>query len=95
MLMMLCVCMVDNGLIKEGWLKKKDSDGLIWHRRWVILTSDFLAIFKSQTSLNTPSAAIPLAGCVITRLKDNLTAWEITSPHITAKKGLGFGFLSV
>ena len=78
---------VDKGLIKEGWLKKK-RDGLLWHKRWVVLSDDFIVIFKSPASLNNPNTAIPLQGCTVSRLANSKEpVLEVSSPNIEEKKG--------
>ena len=94
---------VEKELVKEGWLKKKDSDGLLWHKRWIVLSSEYLVVFKSPTSLNSPSLVVPLSGGgTVLRQKDNVI--EVCVPLSAqmgpglgsqgGRKGLGLGFIT-
>jgi len=79
---------VGNSSLKSGWLKKKRG-GMMWQKRWVVLTEDYMIYYKNPQSINNPKFAIPLEGCTVQRLtgsKDPIV--ELIAPNMGEKKTL-------
>lgn len=77
---------VGNDTLKQGWLKKKRG-GMMWQRRYMVLTEDYIIYYKNDQSLHLPKFAIPLEDLTITRLTSvNELAFEITSPNMPEKR---------
>lgn len=76
---------VGKSSLKQGWLKKKRG-GIMWQRRWVVLTEDYIIYYKNNTSLNNPKFAIPLAGCTVFRVPGREPVVEVTAPNMVEKR---------
>ncbi len=82
---------VGTSTLKSGWLKKKRG-GMMWQKRWVVLTEDYIIYYKSPQATNNPKFAIPLTSCSIHRMagsKDPIL--EIVSSMLEEKKTGFFG----
>ena len=72
--------------LKQGWLRKKRG-GMMWQRRYMVLTEDYIIYYKNEQSLHLPKFAIPLEGLTVHRLPGNGDlAFEINSPSMPEKK---------
>jgi hypothetical protein len=79
---------VGTSSLKSGWLKKKRG-GMMWQKRWMVLTEDYIIYYKNPQTINNPKFAIPLQGCTIQRLpgsKDPI--FELIAPNMGEKKSI-------
>jgi hypothetical protein len=77
---------VGKDTLKQGWLKKKRG-GVMWQRRYMVLTEDYIIYYKSDQTMNQPKFAIPLEELSVHRLPGNRElVFEITSPNMPDKK---------
>lgn len=77
---------VGNDTLKQGWLKKKRG-GMMWQRRYMVLTEDYIIYYKNEQSLHLPKFAIPLEDLTVTRqVNGKELTFEITSPNMPEKK---------
>lgn len=79
---------VNKSKLREGWLKKKRG-GMLWQKRWMVLTEDYMIYYKTNTTLNNPKFAIPLDGCTVQRVPGSREpCFEIFAPNMGVKKSL-------
>eukprot|EP00922_Rhytidocystis_sp_ex-Travisia-forbesii_P034151 GHVS01050744.1.p2 GENE.GHVS01050744.1~~GHVS01050744.1.p2 ORF type:complete len:130 (-),score=25.53 GHVS01050744.1:441-830(-) len=60
--------------VKEGWLSKQSKYLKEWHRRWVVLTPDFICSFRDQGSLlrgSNPTEFLRLCDCSTVQSADD------------------------
>jgi hypothetical protein len=76
---------VGKDTLKQGWLRKKRG-GMMWQRRYMVLTEDYIIYYKNEQSLHLPKFAIPLEDLSVQRLPGRELAFEITSPNMPDKK---------
>jgi ankyrin repeat protein len=77
---------VGNDTLKQGWLKKKRG-GMMWLRRFVVLTEDYIIYYKNEQSLHLPKFAIPLEDITVRRPPNTKElSFEVTSPNMVEKK---------
>lgn len=74
---------VDDHTLKSGWLRKKRA-GLLWQRRWMVLTEDYLVYHKGVQA--PPQFAYPLDGCTVERVASRDFVIEMTAPRMGEKK---------
>lgn len=78
---------VKNNILKSGWLKKKRG-GMMWQKRWVVLTEDYLVYYGSPQTMLAPKFAISLKDSTLSRLPGKDPIIEISSIHMPEKKSL-------
>jgi len=72
--------------LMEGWLNKKRGS-LLWQKRYVVLTEDYMIYYQSDNTLNSPKFAIPLKDISIQRQPGTREfVFEVTSPLMNEKK---------
>jgi myosin heavy subunit len=77
---------VGSSSLKAGWLKKKRG-GMMWQKRWVVLTEEYIIYYSSPQTTNNPKFAIPLEGCTVQRLPGSRDPiFELIAPNMTEKK---------
>mmetsp|Transcript_24289 Transcript_24289/g.34812 ORF Transcript_24289/g.34812 Transcript_24289/m.34812 type:complete len:685 (-) Transcript_24289:302-2356(-) len=74
-------------VIKVGWLRKR-KNGVIWQRRWAVLTEDHLTYYRSPDTLDQPKFTMPLKDCSVVRLDGKDPIIEVRSPHIVEKRSI-------
>jgi len=72
--------------LMEGWLNKKRGS-ILWQKRYVVLTEDYMIYYQSDNTLNSPKFAIPLKDISIQRQPGTREfVFEVTSPLMNEKK---------
>ena len=75
----------DGAIIKVGWMLKKKG-GVIWQKRWLVLTADTLAYYRSTDLLRKPKFSMPLRGCIVRKVDGKDPIISVSSPFIIDKK---------
>ena len=75
----------DSAIIKVGWILKKRS-GVMWQKRWLVLTADNLAYYHSTDMLRKPKFSIPLRGCTVQQVDGKEPTISVMSPFIIQRK---------
>ena len=78
---------VKNNTLKTGWFKKKRG-GMMWQKRWVVLTEDYLVYYNSPNSTQNPRFAISLKDAHLNRVAGKDPIIEISSAHMPEKKSI-------